>query len=484
MSEVAVQAGLLDRALRRVSSLWRDMAAVVSGGEQNEGLAARLHACLEARGGEVSARNRAADLAETYRTLDHAGRTDFLRALAAFDSDPAAVARAMEKVAAASDAAERAVATARLRRALEPPRIRLLTAFAAIPDGVKFLVDLRADLLARLDGDALLHALETDLKGLLAAWFDVGFLDLRRIDWKSPAALLEKLVEYEAVHRIRTWRDLKNRLDSDRRCYAFFHPRMPEEPLIFVEVALVEGMSDSVQRLLDEKAPVLDPHKADTAVFYSINNCQRGLDGISFGNFLIKRVVGLLSNEFRNIKTFCTLSPIPGFRRWLDAGLVAGDLHLTEDERKALLAASPPSLALPAPEGSSSRPAAEPSGQEEAAAALQRLLARRGLPPEEAAAKTLETVLTRLCARYLLREEAPGRPGRARDPVAHFHLSNGARVERLNWRADISENGMRQAVGMMVNYLYDPDRIEENHELYVGEGRRAASSAFRRLAKG
>jgi malonyl-CoA decarboxylase len=473
MSEVAIQAGLLDRALRRVTTLWRDMAAAVGAGDADADLAARLAACLEAKGGEVSARARAAGLAETYRGLDSEGRTDFLRAVAAFDSDPDAVGRAMERVAAAGDAAERAVATARLRRALEPPRIRLLTAFAAIPDGVKFLVDLRADLLARLDGDKLLQALETDLKGLLAAWFDVGFLDLRRIDWRSPALLLEKLVQYEAVHRIRSWRDLKNRLESDRRCYAFFHPRMPEEPLIFVEVALVKGMAGSVQRLLDEKAPVLDPREADTAVFYSINNCQRGLDGISFGNFLIKRVVGELSDEFRNMKQFCTLSPIPGYRTWLDAALAAGDVVLTEDEKKALRAAAPP------------LPATEPGATDPGEAEILRALAARRPPwRDEAAQKVLEPILMRLCARYLVREDAPGRTGRARDPVAHFHLSNGARIERLNWRADTSENGLRQAFGMMVNYLYDPERIEENHELYVGEGKRAVSAALRRLAKG
>ncbi|BDG72456.1 malonyl-CoA decarboxylase [Roseomonas fluvialis] len=479
MSDVAAQAGLLDRALKRVSNLWRDMAAAVGVGEPDPDLTARLAACLEARGGEVSARNRAAGLAEAYRTLDADGRTEFLRALAAFDSDPDAVARAMEKVAAAADAAERAVATARLRRALEPPRIRLLTAFAAIPDGVKFLVDLRADLLARLDGDKLLAALETDLKGLLAAWFDVGFLDLRRIDWHSPAIILEKLVQYEAVHRIRSWRDLRNRLESDRRCYAFFHPRMPEEPLIFVEVALVQGMSDSVQRLLDDKAPVLDPKLADTAVFYSINNCQRGLDGISFGNFLIKRVVGLLSDEFRNLKSFCTLSPIPGFRRWLDGAIANGAVTLTDEERRALLAASPALLALPAPEGAEAPPPGD-----DALAALQRLIARRGWSREEAVAKLLEPLLVRLCARYLVREDAPRRAGRARDPVAHFHLSNGARIDRLNWRPDTSDNGMRQALGLMVNYVYDPDRIEENHEGYVGEGKRAVSTALKRLAKG
>ena len=480
MSEVAVQDGLLDRALRRVSSLWRDMAAAVGASEQQASIAARLRDALDGPGGEVSARNRAAALAEAYRTLDETGRTDFLRALAGFDSDPVAVSRAMDAVAAAQDAAERAHATARLRRALEPPRIRLLTAFAAIPDGVKFLVDLRAQLGARMDGDKPLQALETDLKGLLAAWFDVGFLELRRIDWHSPANLLEKLVEYEAVHRIRTWRDLKNRLDSDRRCYAFFHPRMPEEPLIFVEVALTKGMADSVQRLLDEKAPVLDPREADTAVFYSINNCQRGLDGISFGNFLIKRVVGVLAREFRNIKAFCTLSPIPGYRRWLDAALLAGEVMLTEAEEKALLAVVPPQQALPAPEGEAP-PQAEP--RRDGIVALQRLLAGRAWLREDAAQKALEPVLTRFCALYLAKEDAPKRAGRARDPVAHFHLSNGARIERLNWRGDVSENGIRQAAGLMANYLYDPERIEENHELYMGEGKRAVSTVVRKLAK-
>lgn len=469
MSDVAAQAGLLDRALRRVSTLWRDMAAAVGAGDATTDHTERLRAVLEAKGGEVSARARAEGLADLYRMLDAAGRTEFLRALAAFDSDPDAVTRAMEKVAAAADPAERAVATARLRRALEPPRIRLLTAFAAIPDGVKFLVDLRADLLARLDEDKLLQALETDLKGLLAAWFDVGFLELRRIDWRSPAVLLEKLVQYEVVHRIRSWRDLKNRLESDRRCYAFFHPRMPEEPLIFVEVALVRGMADSVQRLLDEKAPILDPAVADTAVFYSINNCQRGLDGISFGNFLIKRVVGEISQEFRNIKYFCTLSPIPGYRRWIDVALAQDQALLSEEERKALRGLAP---LLP-----------ETMPEPDEAAILRALIARRSPWREEMAAKAVEPILTRLCARYLLMEETPGRRGRARDPVAHFHLSNGARIERLNWRADISENGLRQSVGLMVNYLYDPARIEENHEAYVGAGRRAAAPALRRLAR-
>jgi malonyl-CoA decarboxylase len=404
----------------------------------------------------VSARSRAAHLADAYLEADAEGRRGFLAALAGFDADEAQVAAAVAALAAAAPE-QRAAARARLRRALEPPRIRLLTQFTSIPNGMKFLVDLRAELLRIAGEDAALAALESDFRALLANFFDVGFLELRRIDWNSPASLLEKLVGYEAVHRIRTWRDLKNRLDSDRRCYAFFHPRMPDEPLIFVEVALTEGMAGSVQALLDEKAPVLDPRAADTAVFYSINNCQRGLDGISFGNFLIKRVVGELSAEFRNIKTFATLSPMPGFRRWLEAEAAT---LLTEEEEKALAAALPG-------EGP----------------ALQRLLARREALQGEAA-KAAEPVLTRLAARYLLRESDPRRPHRARDPVAHFHLSNGARIERLNWRGDTSEKGWRESLGLMVNYLYDPARIEDYHEGYAGEGTRAAASALKRLARG
>ena len=274
-----------------------------------------MRACLRARGGEVSARNRAARLAQTYLGLDEPGRKDFLRTLARFDSDPDAVATAYAEVQAAEDPAERAVAKAALRRALEPPRLKLLTQFTTIPDGRKFLVDLRGFLLKMRDDDKLLAALDADLRGLLAAWFDIGFLELHRIDWYSPAVMLEKLVGYEAVHEIRSWRDLKNRLDSDRRCYAFFHPRMPGEPLIFVEVALVKGLAGSVQRLLDEKAPVLDPREADTAIFYSISNCQRGLAGISFGNFLIKRVVEELSARIPQPE-----APSPPCRRFRVSG--------------------------------------------------------------------------------------------------------------------------------------------------------------------
>jgi malonyl-CoA decarboxylase len=457
MSDIAAP-GLLDRAIRRITTVWRDMAAGVG----DESLATQMRACLEGRGGEISARNRAAKLAETYQGLDDAGRKEFLRTLASFDSDADAVAAAYSKVQAAADPAELATAKAELRRALEPPRLKLLTQFTTIPDGRKFLVDLRAFLLGIRKDDKLLAALEADLRGLLAAWFDIGFLELQRIDWNSPAVLLEKLVGYEAVHEIRSWRDLKNRLDSDRRCYAFFHPRMPGEPLIFVEVALVKGLAGSVQGLLDEKAPLLDPGQADTAIFYSISNCQRGLSGISFGNFLIKRVVEELSAEFRNLRTFATLSPIPGFRAWLDARLIADEPRLLSDEEAASL-----SSAMPAPSGHQ---------------ALAAILAKRGWWREVGLRKTAEPVLVRLCARYLLVESNGGK--RARDPVAHFHLSNGARVERINMLGDTSEKGAKESATLMVNYLYDPAKIEDWHEDYAGEAKRNASTTVRKLARG
>jgi len=459
MSE-AVSTGLIDRALKRITSVWRDMAASVIGAE-DETLEQQMQACLEGRGGEVSARNRAARLAQTYQSAGEEERIAFLRTLAAFDSDPDAVAAAYAKVKDAADIAERAQAKAALRRTLEPPRLRLLTQFTSIPDGRKFLVDMRAYLMQVRGQDKLLTALESDLRGLLAAWFDIGFLEMQRIDWNSPAALLEKLVAYEAVHAIRSWRDLKNRLDSDRRCYAFFHPRMPGEPLIFVEVALVKGLAGSVQDLLDEDAPVQDPAQADTAIFYSISNCQNGLAGISFGNFLIKRVVEELSAEFRNLKVFATLSPIPGFRRWLDPLLAKGESAvLSTEETQSLLSAVPGG-----------------SGCD----ALASIIARRSWWKDAAARKVAEPILIRLAARYLM-VEANGK--RAKDPVAHFHLSNGARVERVNMAADTSEKGARESATLMVNYLYDPAKIEDNHEDYAGEGKRNASSAVRKLARG
>ena len=450
---------LLDRALRRITSVWRDMAASVSR-EEDTSTETLMRACLAGHGGEGSARNREAKLAETYLSLDAEGRHEFLRIAAGFDTDDAELAKATKAVERATGP-ERAAAKSALRRVLEPPRQRLLTQFTSIPDGMKFLVEMRHTLLGLAKSDPMLAALEADLRFLLANWFDYGFLELHRIDWNTPAALLEKLVGYEAVHEITSWRDLKNRLDSDRRCYAFFHPRMPDEPLIFVEVALVKGLADSVQRLLDEDAPVGDPTQADAAIFYSISNCQRGLSGISFGNFLIKRVVGELSPEFPNLKTFATLSPIPGFRRWLDKQISTADPHLLVEEELAALAGLQPG--------------------ETGAAALQSALAKPRWRHDPAATKVLDPILIRLCARYLLAES---RGGKALDPVAHFHLSNGARVERINAGADVSEKGVKESAAMMVNYLYDPGKIESYHEDYAGSGKRHASTVVRKLARG
>lgn len=425
----------------------------------------QMQECLENKGGEVSARTKAAALGRVYLALDKSGREKFLRLMGKnFGTDPKAVDKAIARFQGASSDGERLEAQIEIQNSLQAPWRRLLTQFNALPDGVKFLVDLRAELLPLARSDARLKAMEHDLRDLLASWFDVDFLELRRIAWDSAsAALLEKLVAYEAVHAIKGWEDLKNRLDSDRRCYAFFHPRMPDEPLIFVEVALVNGMAGNVQDLLDTSAPATDPSVADTAIFYSISNAQKGLAGISFGNFLIKRVVQELSQEFRNLKTFATLSPIPGFRRWLDEILAEGEPKLfSAEERKALNAAT--------------------GRKGGAKGSLISVLDTPAWIQDDVMTAALQGPLSRLAARYLAKEK--GRGGRARDPVAHFHLSNGARLERLNWLGDTSDKGLAQSAGLMVNYLYDLNRIEGNHEAYTSAGSVDMSSGVKGQLRG
>jgi len=421
-----------------------------------------IDACLAHRGGEVSARARAAELGHLYLTLDAAGRERFLRLLAEeYGMDRESLEATMAAVQAASDLDARRAAEQALRQALVPRRVSLLTQFNAVPQGVKFLVDMRAELLPLARRDVALRSLDDDFRQLLASWFDIGFLDLRAIGWDAPAALLEKLIAYESVHEIRSWDDLKNRLGPDRRCFAFFHPRMPDEPLIFVEVALVKGMADNVQALLDEEAPETDADAADAAIFYSISNCQAGLAGVSFGNFLIKRVVDELRRELPNLKTFATLSPIPGFRSWLEA-------QLKDPDSEALWSA-----------GEAKALAAVANGQDVPLTLLQ-LLARPNWWEDAPLADTLRPVLQRACARYLLDAR---RGAQVEDRVEHFHLSNGARLERLNWLADTSANGMRQSAGLMVNYLYRLAEIDRNHEGYRGQGKVIAAAAVRRLAK-
>jgi malonyl-CoA decarboxylase len=462
---------VFDRTLSNLRAAWREIAESARTGrgapprpelppEDAERVREQMRACLAGRGGEVSARARAAQLGRTYLALDATGRERFLRILAeSFDVDRAAIDASCARLAKATGD-ERIRAERALREALEAPRVGLLTQFNALPEGVKFLVDMRAELHRMARGDAVLGALEQDLKSLLARWFDIGFLELRRITWDASAALLEKLIVYEAVHEIQGWGDLKKRLETDRRCFAFFHPRMPNEPLIFVEVALVAGMSDSIEELLDMDAPLGDLALADTAIFYSISNCQQGLVGISFGNFLIKRVVDSLASELPQIKTFATLSPVPGFRAWLAPRLAEDEVGLlTAQEKRAL--------------------AALPDGKGELG--IRGLLDRPDWHRDPTVAEALREPLLRLCARYLQLDKAA--TGRARDPVAHFHLSNGARMERLDWAADLSPKGLQQSAGIMINYLYRLSEIEENHEAYTGEGRIVASAPLRALIK-
>jgi malonyl-CoA decarboxylase len=469
MTEVQ-QENLVERTLSNLATAWRDIAQSAArtvglskapASTQPDALKRLMRDCLEARGGEVSARMRAAALGRSYLEQDAEGRKRFLSVLGhEFAVSAEAVDQAVAGYQAASTDAERLRAEGALRRALQPPRLRLLMQFNALPEGVKFLVDLRADLLALRSDDLYLQGLDRDLRELLLSWFDTGFLDLRAIDWDSPASLLEKLVAYEAVHQITSWQDLRNRLDSDRRCYALFHPRMPEEPLAFVEVALVQGMASSVQALLDEKAPKMDPQQADAAIFYSISNTQKGLKQISFGDYLIKRVVQTLSREFPRIKTFATLSPIPGFRRWLQA--------LPEAELAA--AFSPEDLAeLPA--------LSEDRGLKQM---IEDLLAGPGWVAEPTLAAALQRPLTVLAARYLVSKRDDGQP---LDPVARFHLRNGARLERLNWLGDASGNGLAQSCGLMVNYRYVVDEIEANHESYMKDGEISLGPDMRSLLR-
>jgi len=449
----------LKNAARPDRSVLQDL-----GGAELDELRSTFRDCLAETGGEASARGRALWLATTYRGLTDSGRVRFLKVLAdEFGPDEQAVALAIQDYLHTVPGAARRHAESRLRLALGSPRIRILKQFNLLPDGVKFLVDLRTDVLRYVHGAPELEVIDEELYSLLGSWFDVGNLELTRISWASPAVLLEKLIAYEAVHEIRGWGDLRNRLDSDRRCYAFFHPRMPGEPLIFVEIALTRDIAGNVQALLDESAPILDPREAQAAIFYSISNTQAGLRGVSFGGFLIKRVVEQLLLEFPKLKTFATLSPVPGFRRWLE-----GEIR-----------ARRPDLLAKADADRVCRIAITTDPNEALADLLKRDLAD---DPESAVA--LEPLLTHLCARYLVAvKEGEGARAQPADPVARFHLGNGARLERINWLGDRSPRGLKQSCGIMVNYLYKLDDIEGNHEAYAREARVVVSGSVKRLLK-
>jgi len=397
--------------------------------------ATKLAEALLSERGEASGAVISRELHDVLARLDADGRIGFYRFLATnFQPDPTALRAAAEAYLAdpSSDAATH------LALAADPPRQEVLRRMNMAAGGISALVAMRKEIAPHLRGEPVLKLLDADLKHLFASWFNRGFLELRRIDWQSPAAVLEKLIAYEAVHEIHGWDDLRRRLAPDRRCFAFFHPALPDEPLIFVEVALVAGLAGAVQPLLvqdtDHEAALLHASQADTAIFYSISNCQDGLRGISFGNFLIKQVVQELKSELPGLTQFSTLSPVPGFRRWLT--------------RQAATTSDPDVTAL---------------------AQLQTDADWADTPQ----AATLQPAIMRLCADYLTHKVSAEAPA---DPVARFHLGNGARLERINWLGNTDPRGIQESFGVMVNYLYDLETIESNHEAFVHDGEVIRSS--------
>lgn len=431
----------------------------LAGGDE-ERIKKKISRCIYAKGGQFYGRSRAVELGKVYLDLSKKGREKFMKILArGFDVDNREINELIRKFQKSGNENMRITAEMELSKALIPPRVTLLKQFNSLPNGFKFLIDFRAELLGIRNSDPFLVKLDEDLKDILSSWFDVGLLDLKEITWKSPASLLEKLIHYEAVHEIQSWADLKNRLDSDRMCFAFFHNKIPEEPLIFLEVALVKEIIGNIQQLLNVKAATIKPEEADTAIFYSISNTQNGLEGINLGNFLIKRVVNELSIKFRGLKYFVTLSPIPGFREWLDPILKKGDESiLFPPEIKIIKSLT--------------------DSQNTAQGLLELLNTHWRKNPGISGA--LKPILMRLCAGYLLHQK---KDEKAWDPVANFHLANGAHIERLNWLGDISGKGMKQSAGIMANYHYKLSEIERNHELYMAESRVSAAPDVKKWIK-
>jgi malonyl-CoA decarboxylase len=392
--------------------------------------------------GEASGTAMAREVLDRYHHLDKDGQITFFETLARdFGPDREKLSQAIEAWRAQpsdDDASD-------LHFASEPRRQELIRRLNRAPDGTSDLVEMRADLLGLLKHKKDLAALDRDIVHLLSSWFNRGFLVLRRIDWSSPANILEKIIRYEAVHEIRDWNDLRGRIDPvDRRCYAFFHPALLDEPLIFVEVALTETIPGAIAPLLAEDRQPVAIDRARTAVFYSISNTQRGLGGISFGNFLIKQVVQELQRELPKLDTFVTLSPVPGFMQWLKQA--PADLPVSDEGRAVLEQVDNPDWV----------------GNPELAAQMR-------------------SVLEPIAAYYFLKARTPR--GRLIDPVARFHLGNGARLERIDWLGDISPKGMRESAGVMVNYLYRLEDIEKNHEAFVNQDEVVASSAVKKLLK-
>ena len=393
--------------------------------------------------GEANGPLLAQEIAARLERLSDEQRSRFFERLASdFSPDPQTVLAAARAYADAPGAD----ALIRLTRLAEPPRQELFRRLNGAPGGTSAIVRLRRDLLERLSKQPQLRVVEADLLHLLSSWFNPGFVEMRKVDWDSPAQLLEQIIHHEAVHQIDGWDDLRRRLQPDRRCFAFFHPQLPAEPLIFVEVALLPEMAGAIAPLIDKRSAPLPPDQFKVAVFYSISNCQPGLRGVSLGNFLIKRVAEHLKRELPQLKTFCTLSPIPGLMAWLqrvDPAALGGAAAALAQLRSAC----GDDLGLLAHSG--------------------RLAALDG---------QAHHALWRLAAHYLV-QVSPQPHG---DPVARFHLDNGARLERLNASANLSAKGLKQSAGMMVNYLYDLNKIELHHDRFV-HGKVAHSRAVSAL---
>lgn len=374
-----------------------------------------------------------------YENLSKAEKLDFLLTLNRdMGTDLDAVTVAAREFVAAPD--EKLLEV--LSGAISSRRKKLFSRMIVAPDGTQAIVKLREDLLHFLRSHPELKPMDDDLRELLTSWFNPGFLILKKIDWDTEASILEKIIRYEAVHDIENWNDLKKRLAPDRRCFAYFHPSLEDEPLIFVEVALTRGISSSIQSIIREENH--DIGEEDTAIFYSINNCQKGLQKIPLGNFLIKMVVNGLASELPAIKTYSTLSPVPGFAKWLKEEIN-----------------NPKSTQIPPREREVFKMLDDPQWQ------------NNGEKCE-----ALKKPLIRACACYLLKIKKYNKP---LDPVARFHFGNGAQLYRINWMGNSSAHGIQESFGLMVNYLYDLKQIEPNHEAYVQKGELAVSKPVRGL---
>lgn len=425
--------------LGRGRSQWMDLA------RSGDDLAAFGEALLSRRG-EASGVAMAEALLAAYAAATPEQKFAFQEALCErFGADRAQVEQAVENFRLGNSNDE---AVEALYAAAEPRRQELLRRLNLAPGGTAALIRMREDLLDHLGEHPRLKSVDTDFVHLFSSWFNRGFLVLQPIDWTTPANILEKIIRYEAVHAIRDWDDLRSRVEPpDRRCYGFFHPQLVDEPLIFVEVALTRDIPASVGKLLDRERTPIAAGEATTAVFYSISATQAGLSGVTFGSFLIKQVVEDLQIELPNLKTFVTLSPAPGFAKWLDR---ADDETLSEmlttEERRALL-----------------------------------LLGDDDWHVDERKVEQVRPALLAAGAAYFL--QAKTKTGFPLDPVARFHLGNGARLERLNFLGDTSANGLRRSHGLMVNYLYALDKIETNHEAYAENGVIAATSSVRKTLR-